>query len=323
VTSSVGRRSRRDPSRSAKRPAGRDDGMRVGVPARSRPTSTGLPSRRPASASWSSTVTRSSCKGAGLGSAIPDDDYLAQGVITREQLRLMKRNAVLVDVAIDQGGCFETSRPTTHSDPTYEVEWGHPLLRGQHARRSAHHEHSRADQRDDPLCRQARHPRACTTRSTAPRASWQGLNVVAGKVTYEPVARDQEVEYTPACRRASHSGSRGRGRVNRSATPRRRTDAGVPQPVPDMGCFRGSAPLPRCSTGDSSSGAAGKLPGITTAGRVTHPSPAVQPAAGSNALQSGPAGLPILGLPTGRGTRRCPHGSSSPVTRRPSSALAT
>jgi alanine dehydrogenase len=34
----------------------------------------------------------------------------------------MKRNAVLVDVSIDQGGCFETSRPTTHSEPTFEVE---------------------------------------------------------------------------------------------------------------------------------------------------------------------------------------------------------
>jgi alanine dehydrogenase len=43
-------------------------------------------------------------------------------VITREQLRLMKRNAVLVDVSIDQGGCFETSRPTTHTNPTYEVD---------------------------------------------------------------------------------------------------------------------------------------------------------------------------------------------------------
>ena len=43
-------------------------------------------------------------------------------VITREQLGLMKRNAVLVDVSIDQGGCFETSRPTTHSDPTFEVD---------------------------------------------------------------------------------------------------------------------------------------------------------------------------------------------------------
>jgi alanine dehydrogenase len=34
----------------------------------------------------------------------------------------MRRGAVLVDVAIDQGGCFETSHPTTHSDPTFEVD---------------------------------------------------------------------------------------------------------------------------------------------------------------------------------------------------------
>ncbi|HEY2651704.1 MAG TPA: alanine dehydrogenase [Solirubrobacteraceae bacterium] len=46
----------------------------------------------------------------------------APRVITRKQLGLMKRHAVLVDVSIDQGGCFETSRPTTHSSPTYEVD---------------------------------------------------------------------------------------------------------------------------------------------------------------------------------------------------------
>jgi alanine dehydrogenase len=46
----------------------------------------------------------------------------APRVVTRQQLGLMKRQAVLVDVSIDQGGCFETSRPTTHSDPTYEVD---------------------------------------------------------------------------------------------------------------------------------------------------------------------------------------------------------
>jgi alanine dehydrogenase len=46
----------------------------------------------------------------------------APRVITRAQLSLMKRNAVLVDVSIDQGGCFETSRPTTHSNPTYQVD---------------------------------------------------------------------------------------------------------------------------------------------------------------------------------------------------------
>ena len=63
---------------------------------------------------------------------LPDIDLVIGGVlvhgakaphvITRDQLGLMKPSAVLVDVAIDQGGCFETSKPTTHSDPTYEVD---------------------------------------------------------------------------------------------------------------------------------------------------------------------------------------------------------
>jgi alanine dehydrogenase len=42
--------------------------------------------------------------------------------VRREQLALMKPGAVMVDVAIDQGGCFETSRPTTHREPTFEVD---------------------------------------------------------------------------------------------------------------------------------------------------------------------------------------------------------
>jgi alanine dehydrogenase len=46
----------------------------------------------------------------------------APWVIRRDQLHMMKPGAVLVDVSIDQGGCFETSHPTTHSDPTFEVE---------------------------------------------------------------------------------------------------------------------------------------------------------------------------------------------------------
>ncbi len=46
----------------------------------------------------------------------------APHVVTREQLKLMRKQAVLVDVSIDQGGCFETSRPTTHSAPTFEVD---------------------------------------------------------------------------------------------------------------------------------------------------------------------------------------------------------
>ena len=46
----------------------------------------------------------------------------APKLVTREMLPLMKTGSVVVDVAVDQGGCFETTRPTTHSDPVYEVD---------------------------------------------------------------------------------------------------------------------------------------------------------------------------------------------------------
>jgi alanine dehydrogenase len=46
----------------------------------------------------------------------------APKLITREMLSGMKKGAVLVDVAIDQGGCFETSKATTHTDPIYVVD---------------------------------------------------------------------------------------------------------------------------------------------------------------------------------------------------------
>ena len=46
----------------------------------------------------------------------------APKLVTRDMLPRMKRGAVLVDVSIDQGGCFETSRPTTHEEPTFEVD---------------------------------------------------------------------------------------------------------------------------------------------------------------------------------------------------------
>ena len=65
-------------------------------------------------------------------SELPDTDIVIGSVlirgdatpklITRDMLKLMEPGTVLVDVAIDQGGCFETSHPTTHSDPVYEVD---------------------------------------------------------------------------------------------------------------------------------------------------------------------------------------------------------
>ncbi len=56
-----------------------------------------------------------------IGSVLIPGDK-APHLITKEMLKRMKPGTVLVDVAIDQGGCFETSHPTTHSDPTYVVD---------------------------------------------------------------------------------------------------------------------------------------------------------------------------------------------------------
>ena len=46
----------------------------------------------------------------------------APKLVTRDMIKKMRSGSVAVDIAIDQGGCFETSRPTTHSEPTYVEE---------------------------------------------------------------------------------------------------------------------------------------------------------------------------------------------------------
>lgn len=120
----------------------------------------------------------------------------APKLITREMLKAMKKGAVLVDVAIDQGGCFETSRPTTHSDPIFKVEgivhYCVANMPGAVAKTSTY----------------------ALTNATLPYAvqiankGWQramrdnpeiklGANVVEGKVTYKGVAEAFGLEYTP------------------------------------------------------------------------------------------------------------------------------
>ena len=76
-------------------------------------------------------MTCYSSRGA-IEQVLPDADLVIGGVlvpgaaapklITRDMLKLMKQGSVIVDVAIDQGGCVETSRATTHQDPTYVVD---------------------------------------------------------------------------------------------------------------------------------------------------------------------------------------------------------
>jgi alanine dehydrogenase len=119
----------------------------------------------------------------------------APRVITRAQLGLMKRHAVLVDVSIDQGGCFETSRPTTHSHPTYEVDGithycvanmpGAVPITSTWALTNATMPYL-IKLADDGVHRAL----------GSDPGFMRGLNVAAGKLTYEPVARDQGLEYT-------------------------------------------------------------------------------------------------------------------------------
>ena len=84
----------------------------------------------------------------------------APKLVTREMLGVMKKGAVIVDVAIDQGGCVETAHPTTHSDPVYEVDGVIALLRREHARRRADHLDEGADERDASVRRGDRRQRA-------------------------------------------------------------------------------------------------------------------------------------------------------------------
>jgi alanine dehydrogenase len=120
----------------------------------------------------------------------------APHVISREQLGLMKERAVLVDVSIDQGGCFETSRATTHSDPTYEVDGithycvanmpGAVPITSTNALTNA----------TIPYALRLADEGAEAALAADPGLA-AGLNVAAGRVTNEAVARDQGLEYTP------------------------------------------------------------------------------------------------------------------------------
>ena len=120
----------------------------------------------------------------------------APHVITRAQLGLMKKNAVLVDVSIDQGGCFETSRPTTHSDPTYEVDGiTHYCVANMPGAVPITSTYALTNATMPYIVRLANE--GVHGALGADPGFMQGLNVAAGRLTYEPVARDQGLEYTP------------------------------------------------------------------------------------------------------------------------------
>jgi alanine dehydrogenase len=120
----------------------------------------------------------------------------APKLVTREMLGVMKKGAVIVDVAIDQGGCVETARPTTHSDPVYQVDGithycvanmpgGVPITSTKaltnatlpYVEAIAEHGLAEAVARDRSLAR--------------------GVNILEGRITYEPVAEAHDLDYVP------------------------------------------------------------------------------------------------------------------------------
>jgi alanine dehydrogenase len=121
---------------------------------------------------------------------------VAPKLVTREMIAGMQEGAVVVDVAIDQGGCFETSRPTTHSDPVYVVDGvihycvtnmpgGVPVTS------------TRALTNATLPYVEAIAGRGLREAVAADPALAKGVNVLTGRVTYEAVAEAHGLEYTP------------------------------------------------------------------------------------------------------------------------------
>lgn len=120
----------------------------------------------------------------------------APRLVTREMLPLMRKGSVIVDVSVDQGGCIETSKPTTHENPTFVVDgvihYGVANMPGAVPFTST----------------------IALTNATLPYTVWiadnglkamvlssneirTGLNMFKGKITHKNVAQAFELEYTP------------------------------------------------------------------------------------------------------------------------------
>jgi alanine dehydrogenase len=120
----------------------------------------------------------------------------APKLVTRDMLKCMKPGAVLVDVAIDQGGCFETSKATTHQNPTYEVDgiihYCVANMPGGVARTSTF----ALNNATLPFARRLADMGWKAALKADPHLA-NGLNVHAGQITNEAVARDLALPYSP------------------------------------------------------------------------------------------------------------------------------
>lgn len=120
----------------------------------------------------------------------------APKLVTKEMVSQMMKGSVIVDVAVDQGGCIETCRPTSHTEPTYEVDgvihYCVPNMPGAVARTSTYALNNATYRYCAMLARMG-----VEDAIAKDKALYPGLNVYGGYVAYEPVARDLEMEYRP------------------------------------------------------------------------------------------------------------------------------
>lgn len=119
----------------------------------------------------------------------------APKLVTRSQLKLMKPGSVLVDVAIDQGGCFETSKPTTHEDPVFVVEGiNHYCVANMPGGVAYTSTYALTNATMPYVLRLAN--AGCEALLEDPHFL-EGLNVHKGKITNAPVAKAYGVAYVP------------------------------------------------------------------------------------------------------------------------------
>jgi alanine dehydrogenase len=120
----------------------------------------------------------------------------APKLITRDMLGLMKKGSVIADVAIDQGGCVETARPTTHDDPIYEVDG---IIHYCVANMPGAVSNTSTRALTNATLPYALEIAAKGYRNAAlenPEIA-EGVNIIEGKVTYKGVADAFDLEYTP------------------------------------------------------------------------------------------------------------------------------
>ncbi len=117
-------------------------------------------------------------------------------LITRDMLKILRKGTVLVDVSIDQGGCFETSHPTTHQDPVFEVDgilhYCVANMPGAYARTSTFALVNATTPYGVLIANLGWKEAARQCESIA-----KGVNVAYGKITCKPVAEAHGLEYTP------------------------------------------------------------------------------------------------------------------------------